>query len=82
MLADPKANRVADFIHATYNAEPSAILLLELVHRKDKIGKKIQKDINVAKYVQYFDERHKLDFSKPFTKRFMEDPWYTGVSND
>ena len=82
MLIDPRANRVADFIQATYGAEPSAILLLELVHRKDKIGKKIQKDIDVARYVNYFDERHNLDFSKPFTKRFLEDSWYTGVSDD
>lgn len=82
MLADPRANRVAEFIASTYCAEPSAILLLELVHRKDKIGKKIEKCIDAARYVQYFDERHKIDFSKPFTKRFLEDPWYTGVSND
>lgn len=82
MLADPRANRVAEFIASTYCAEPSAILLLELVHRKDKICKKILKDIDVARYVQYFDERHKLDFSKPFTKRFLEDPWYLGVSHD
>ena len=39
-------------------------------------------DINVARYVRYLDEKRKLDFSKPFTKRFMDDPWYTGVSDD
>lgn len=82
MLTDPKAIMVADFIQATYGAEPSAILLLELVHRKDEIGEKIIKYVDVAGYVRYFDERHKLDFSKPFTKRFLEDPWYTGVSDD
>lgn len=82
MLADPRANRVAEFIASTYLVEPAAILLLELVHRKDKIGKKILKDIDVEKYVKYFDKRHKLDFSKPFTKRFLEDPWYLGVSHD
>ena len=82
MLIDPRANLVAEFIASTYCAEPSAILLLELVHRKDKIGGKIRKLIDVARYVQYFDERHKLDFSKPFTKRFLDDPWYTGVSDD
>ena len=82
MLADPRANRVAGFIASTYCAEPSAVLLLELIHRKDKIGKKIEKCIYTAGYVQYFDERHKLDFSKPFTKRFLEDPWYLGVSHD
>ena len=81
MLADPRANRVAEFIASTYCAEPSAILLLELIHRKDKIGKKIEKCIDTARYVQYFDERHKLDFSKPFTKRFLEDSWYLGVSD-
>ena len=82
MLADPRANRVAEFIDATYAATPASILLLELVHREDKIGKKIKKDIDVARYVQYLDERHNLDFSKPFTKRFLDDPWYTGVSDD
>lgn len=82
MLADPRANRVAEFIASTYCAEPSVILLLELVHRKDKIGKKIEKCINTAGYVRYLDERHKLDFSKPFTKRFLDDPWYLGVSHD
>ena len=82
MLADPKANRVAEFITSTYVITPASILLLELVHRKDRIGKKIQKDIDVARYVQYLDERHKLDFSKPFTKRFLEDSWYTGVRDD
>ena len=82
MLIDPKATTIADFVHSTYIADPSAILLLEMVHRKDEIGKKIIKYIDMAQYVQYFDERHKLDFSKPFTKRFLDDPWYTGVSND
>ena len=82
MLADPRANRVAEFIASTYCAEPSVILLLELVHRKDEICKKIVKYVNAAEYVKYLDKRHKLDFSKPFTKRFLDDPWYTGVSND
>ena len=82
MLTNPKMASIADFVHSTYIAEPSAILLLELVHRKDAIGEKIRKYIDVAGYVEYFDERHKLDFSKPFTKRFLEDSWYLGVSND
>ena len=82
MLADPRANRVAEFIASTYYAEPSVILLLDLVHRKDEIGKKIVKYVNTAEYVKYLDERHKLDFSKPFTKRFLDDPWYLGVSHD
>lgn len=82
MLTNQKMTSIADFVHSTYIAEPSAILLLELVHRKDVIGEKIRKYIDVAGYVEYFDERHKLDFSKPFTKRFLEDSWYLGVSND
>ena len=81
MLTNPKMTSIADFVHSTYIAEPSAILLLELVHRKDAIGEKIRKYIDVAGYVEYFDERHKLDFSKPFTKRFLEDWWYTGASH-
>lgn len=82
MLTDPRENRILEFIASTYYAEPSVILLLELVHRKDKLGNKIEKLVDVASYVQLFEEMHKLDFSKPFTKRFMEDPWYLGVSND
>ena len=82
MLADPRAIVIAKFIAATYAAIPASILLLELVHRKDVIGEKIRKYIDVTGYVEYFDERHKLDFSKPFTKRFLEDPWFLGVSDD
>ena len=82
MLTNPKMTSIADFVHSTYIAEPSAILLLELIHRKDAIGEKIRKYIDVAGYVEFFDERHKLDFSKPFTKRFLEDSWYLGVSDD
>lgn len=82
MLENPENNRIADFITSTYLVEPAAILLLELVHRRDEIGKKIEKFEDTAGYYKYFDERHKLDFSRPFTKRFTEDPWYLGVSDD
>ena len=82
MLADPRAIVIAKFIAATYAAVPASILLLELVHRKDKIGNKAREIIDVARYVQHFDEWHELDFSKPFTKRFTEDWWYTGTNYD
>ena len=82
MLADPRAIVIAKFIAATYAAVPASILLLELVHRKDKIGNKTRETIDVARYVQHFDEWHELDFSKPFTKRFTEDWWYTGTNYD
>ena len=82
MLADPRAIVIAKFIAATYAAIPASILLLELVHRKDKIGNKAREIIDVARYVQYFDKWHELDFSKPFTKRFTEDWWYTGTNYD
>ena len=82
MLADPRAIVIAKFIAATYAAVPASILLLELVHRKDKIGNKAREIIDVARYVQHFDEWHELDFSRPFTKRFTEDWWYTGTNYD